>query len=160
MYWINNIKVWDIYKRVLRQEWNLYLRSHIQLASLCLSCEAIPASSENNRCEVEEYKGTGCAFNYFHTAVQGEMYGRKKDRESCKIIATNPVQAWCSGVAHVDRERRLPKIAEMHVEAGGQSDLVGKRSRCDSTDSVENLGTFARTRTNVRARDARTRTRV
>lgn len=36
-------------------------------------------------------------------------------------------------------------LAEMHVEAGGQSDLVGKRSRCDSTDSVENLGTFART---------------
>lgn len=40
----------------------------------------------------------------------------------------------------------------MHVEDGGQSDLVGKRSRCDSTDSVENLGIFARTRTNARAR--------
>lgn len=40
----------------------------------------------------------------------------------------------------------------MHVEAGGQSDLVGKRSRCDSTDSMENLGIFARTRTNARAR--------
>lgn len=89
-----------------------------------------------------------------------ERYTRKKEkRGSCKIIATNPDRAWCSGVAHVDRERRLPRIAEMHVEAGGQSDLVGKRSRCDSTDSVENLGIFARTRTNERAR-TRTHARV
>jgi len=53
----------------------------------------------------------------------------------------------------------------MHVEeaGGGQSDLVGKRSRCDSTDSVENLGIFARTHTAERERaraNARTRTRV
>lgn len=43
----------------------------------------------------------------------------------------------------------------MHVEAGGQSDLVGKRSRCDSTDSAENLGTFctyAHTRARARER--------
>lgn len=40
----------------------------------------------------------------------------------------------------------------MHVEAGGQSDLVGKRSRCDSTDSVENLGTFAHSHTHTHTR--------
>lgn len=84
----------------------------------------------------------------------------RETRGSYKIIATNPVRAWCGGVAHVDRKRRLPRIAEMHVEAGGQSDLVGKRSRCDSTDSVENLGTFAHTHTRARARRTHAYARV
>lgn len=45
------------------------------------SVKRVPASSENNRHEIEEYKGTGCAFNYFHTATRGEMHGREKERE-------------------------------------------------------------------------------
>lgn len=118
---------------------------------------------QNNQREVVEYKGTGCAFNHilsYDGMARNAGRDAQDERGSYKIIATNPVQAWCGGVAHVDRKRRLPRIAEMHVEAGGQSDLVGKRSRCDSTDSVENLGTFCTYTHTWSQANARTRTRV
>lgn len=49
-----------------------------------MSREAILASFENNRREVVDYKGTGCAFNYFHTAVRRDMHERKRDEDRVK----------------------------------------------------------------------------
>lgn len=52
--------------------------------TLRLSHDATTASSQNNRREIEEYKGTGCAFNYFRTAARGEMHERKRDEDHVK----------------------------------------------------------------------------
>lgn len=72
---------------------------------------------------------------YFHTMAWRETRREMHERREDRIKSSRPIPSmvWCGGVAHVDRKRRLPRIAEIHVEAGGQSDLVGKRSRCDST---------------------------
>lgn len=122
-------------------------------------------SVENNWHKVKEkYKGTGCArsITFIRVARCARREAARRDARD-RIKSSRPIPSG-RGVVALRMSIvgwRLPKIAEMHVEAGGQSDLVGKRSRCDSTDSVENLGTFARTQARVwahaRVRACRTR---
>ncbi|TGZ32125.1 hypothetical protein DBV15_01039 [Temnothorax longispinosus] len=113
-----------IFANMFKVKIKFYLQTRTQPATLPLFRKAI-TFFENNRREIEEYKGTGCA---------REMHGRKRERDEDHVKSSRPIPsgrgvvALRTSTANGDY-RGSPRCT---WRLGGQSDLEG----CGMTGSA------------------------